>query len=144
MAVSVTSATRPTVSVRSALTTGAVAAVVSGAANVAISLFARGPLGVSAEFLPLTPGPIALWTIIGVLVGAAGWRLIVNRSPRSGAVLRTLVPTVLVLSLVPDVALLVTGAMPGTTVAGVVSLMVMHVITTAIAVTAYHRTMPTS
>ena len=144
MAVSVTTATRPAVSVRSALTTGAVAAVVSGAANVAISLFARGPLGVSAEFLPLTPGPIALWTVIGVLVGAAGWRLIVNRSARSGAVLRALVPTVLVLSLIPDVALLVTGATPGTTVAGVVSLMVMHVVTAAIAVTAYRRTMPTS
>ena len=144
MAVSVTTATRPAVSVRSALTTGGVAAVVSGAANVAISLFARGPLGVSAEFLPLTPGPIALWTVIGVLVGAAGWRLIVNRSARSGAVLRALVPTVLVLSLVPDVALLVTGAMPGTTVAGVVSLMVMHVVTATIAVTAYRRTMPTS
>jgi len=144
MAVSVTTPTRPAVTVRSALTTGAVAAVVSGAANVALSLFARGPLGVSAEFLPLTPGPIALWTVIGVLVGAAGWRLIVNRSARSGAVLRALVPTVLVLSLVPDVALLVTGAMPGTTVTGVVSLMVMHVVTAAIAVTAYRRTMPTS
>jgi hypothetical protein len=34
--------------------------------------------------------------------------------------------------------------MPGTTVAGVVSLMVMHVVTAAIAVTAYRRTMPTS
>jgi hypothetical protein len=144
MAVSATTPTRPAVSVRSALTTGAVAAVVSGAANVAISLFARGPLGVSTEFLPLTPGPIALWTIIGALAGAAGWRLIVNRSARSGAVLRALVPTVLVLSLVPDVALLITGAMPGTTVTGVVSLMVMHVVTAAIAVTAYRRTMPTS
>ncbi len=144
MAVSVTTPTRPAVSVRSALTTGAVAAVLSGAVNVAISVFARGPLGVSPEFLPLTPGPIALWTVIGVLIGATGWRLIVNRSPRSGAVLRTLVPTVLVLSLIPDVALLVTGAMPGTTVAGVVSLMVMHVVTAAIAVTAYRRTMPTS
>jgi hypothetical protein len=144
MAVSVTTPTRPAVSVRSALTTGAVAAALSGAVNVAISVFARGPLGVSAEFLPLTPGPIALWTVIGVLVGAAGWRLIVNRSARSSAVLRTLVPTVLALSLIPDVALLVTGAMPGTTVAGVVSLMVMHVVTAAIAVTAYRRTMPTS
>jgi hypothetical protein len=54
------------------------------------------------------------------------------------------VPTVLVLSLIPDVALLVTGAMPGTTVTAVVTLMVMHVVTAAIAVTAYRRTMPTS
>jgi hypothetical protein len=144
MAVPVTTPTRPAVSVRTALTTGAVAAVLSAAANVAISLLARGPLGASAEFLPLTPGPIALWTVIGVLIGATGWRLIVNRSPRSSAVLRTLGPTVLVLSLIPDVALLVTGAMPGTTVTAVVSLMVMHVVTAAIAVTAYHRTMPTS
>jgi uncharacterized protein DUF6069 len=144
MAVSVTTATRPAVGVRSALTAGAVAAVGAAVVNGAISLVARGPLGVSAEFVPLTPGPIVLWTVIGALVGAAGWRLIVNRSARSGAVLRALVPTVLVLSLIPDVALLVTGAMPGTTTTAVLALMVMHVVTAAIAVTAYRRTMPTS
>jgi hypothetical protein len=144
MAVSVTTATRPAVSVRSALTAGAVAAVGAAVVNGAISLFARGPLGVSAEFLPITPGPIVMWTVIGALVGAAGWRLIVNRSARSGAVLRRLVPTVLVVSFVPDVALLVTGAMPGTTTAGVLSLMVMHLVTAVIAVVAYRRFMPTA
>lgn len=135
---------RSVVSVRSALTAGAVAAVISSAANVGISLFARGPLDASDDFAPLTPGPIVMWTFIGVLVGAAGWRLIVNRSARSGAVLRRLVPTVLAVSLIPDVAVLATDALPGTTTAGVLSLVVMHVVTAAIAVTAYRRAMPTA
>ena len=133
---------RPAVSVRSALTAGAVAALISSVVNVAIALVARGPLGVGDEFVPLTPGPIVLWTVIGALVGAAGWRMIVNRSARSAALLRRLVPTVLAVSFIPDVALLVTRAMPGTTTAGVVSLMVMHLVTAAIAVTAYRRAMP--
>ncbi|HWU08255.1 MAG TPA: hypothetical protein VN520_18045 [Streptomyces sp.] len=131
-------------SVGSALTAGGVAAVAAGVVNLAVSLTARGPLGVSAEFLPLTPGPIVMWTVLGVLVGAFGWRLIVNRSQRSGAVLRTLVPTVLGVSLLPDVALLVSDAMPGTSTTGVLALMVMHVLTAGIAVAAYRRWMPTA
>jgi hypothetical protein len=135
---------RPAVSVRSALTAGAVAGAISAAANLAIAALARGPLGASDDFAPLTPGPIVLWTILGAVIGAAGWRMVVTRSARSGAVLRALVPTVLVLSLLPDVALLATDALPGTTTAGVLSLMAMHVVTAAIAVTAYRRAMPTS
>ena len=130
--------------VRAALTAGGVGAVTAGVVNLAVSLLARGPLGVSAEFLPLTPGPIVMWTVLGVLIGAFGWRLMVNRSERSGAVLRTLVPTVLVVSLLPDVALLATDAMPGTSTTGVLALMVMHVLTAGIAVGAYRRWMPTA
>ncbi len=130
------------VNVRSALTAGAVAGSLSVATNLVISLLARGPLDVSEDFVPLTPGPIVLWTLIGAVVGALGWRLIVNRSTRSGAVLRRLVPTVLAISLLPDVALLVTDSMPGTSTAGVLALMLMHVATAAIAVATYRRTMP--
>ena len=135
---------RSAVSARSALTAGGVAAVTAGVVNVAVSLVARGPLGVSDAFMPLTPGPIVMWTVLGALIGAFGWRLIVNRSARSGAVLRTLVPTVLGVSLLPDVALLATDAMPGTTATGVLALMVMHVLTAVIAVSAYRRAMPTA
>ncbi len=148
---SVTAATAPgattsrsAVSVRTALTAGAAAGVVAAVVNLAISAFARGPLDASDDFAPLTPGPIAMWTILGALIGAAGWRLFVNRSAGSGAVLRKLVPTVLVLSFIPDVALLATDSMAGQTTAAVLSLMVMHVLTAAIAVTAYRRAMPTS
>ena len=136
--------TRSAVSVGSALKTGAVAGAIASVVNLAISALARGPLGASDDFAPLTPGPIVMWTVLGAIIGAIGWRLIVNRSHRSAAVLRALVPTVLILSLLPDVALLATQAMPGTTTPGVLALMVMHLATAAIAVSAYRRAMPTS
>ena len=139
-----TSATtrRSGVSLGTALMTGAVAGVIATVTNVVISAIARGPLGAGDDFVPLTPGPIVMWTMLGAIIGAVGWRLIVTRSARSRALLNTLVPTVLVLSLVPDVALLATGSTPGQTTTGVVALMVMHVVTAVIAVTAYRKAMP--
>ena len=139
-----TTAARTTadVSLRTALTTGAVAGVVAAAVNVAISAFARGPLDAGDDFMPLTPGPIVMWTILGALVGAVGWRRIVNTSPRSRALLRRLVPAVLVLSFIPDVALLATDGMTGQTTPAVLSLMVMHAVTAAVVVAAYSRAMP--
>lgn len=141
-AASTTSIRRSVVSVRTALTAGAVAGGIAAVVNIAVSAVARGPLGAGDGFAPLTPGPIVLWTILGALVGAAGWRLFVNRSASSGALLARLVPTVLVLSFIPDVALLATDAMPGQSTAGVLSLMTMHVLTAAILVTGYRRAMP--
>ena len=122
--------------------TGAVAGVIAAVTNVVISAIARGPLGASDDFVPLTPGPIVMWTILGAILGAVGWRLIVNTSAHSRALLNTLVPTVLVLSLIPDVALLATDSTAGQTTAGVVALIVMHVVTAVIAVTAYRKAMP--
>jgi hypothetical protein len=110
--------------------------------NVGISAIARGPLGARHDFVPLTPGPVVMWTILGAIIGAVGWRLIVNTSAHSCALLNTLVPTVLVLSFVPDAALLATDSTAGQTTAGVVALMVMHVVTAVIVVTAYRKVMP--
>ena len=62
----------------------------------------------------------------------------------SRTVLNTLVPAVLVLSFIPDVALLATDSVAGQTTAGVVALMVMHVVTAVIVVTAYRKVMPAS
>ena len=107
-----------------------------------VSAVARGPFGASDDFAPLTPGPIVMWTILGAIIGAIGWRLIVTKKDDSRALLNRLVPTVLVLSLIPDVALLVTDSMAGQTTAGVLALMVMHVLTAAIVVTGYRRSMP--
>jgi hypothetical protein len=139
-----TTAARTTadVSHRTALTTGAVAGAVAAALNLALSAFARGPLDASDDFMPLTPGPIVMWTIVGALVAAVAWRRIVSTSPRSRALLRRLVPAVLVLSFVPDVALLATDGMTGQTTPAVVSLMVMHAVTAVVVVAAYRRAMP--
>jgi hypothetical protein len=133
---------RTAVSLRAALTAGATAGVAAAVVNVTISAVARAAFGVSDDFTPLTPGPIVMWTILAAIIGAAGWRFFVNRSVRSGALINKLVPTVLVLSFIPDVALLATDAMPGTTTAAVLSLMAMHVVTALIVVFAYRRAMP--
>ncbi len=125
-----------------AVKTGAVAGVIAAIANVAVSAIARGPFDASDDFVPLTPGPIVLWTIVGAIIGAIGWRLIVTKKANSRTLLARLVPTVLVLSFLPDLALLATDTMPGQTTAGVLALMVMHVLTAVIAVTAYRRSMP--
>ncbi len=61
-----------------ALKTGAAAGVIAAIANVAVSAIARGPFDASDDFVPLTPGPIVLWTIVGAIIGAIGWRLIVT------------------------------------------------------------------
>ncbi len=142
-ATTATSTGRSVVTVRTALSTGAIAGVLAAVVNVAIAAVARNAFDVSDDFQPLTPGPIVMWTILGAIIGAAGWRLFVNKSDGSHALLRKLVPTVLVLSFIPDVALLATDALPGTSTAAVLSLMAMHVVTAVIVVTAYRRAMPT-
>ena len=130
------------VTLGTAMRTGGIAAAIAVAANVVISVLARGPLGAGDDFVPLSAGPIILWTVIGALVGALGWRLIVNRSARSRALLTWLVPTVLVLSLVPDIGLLITDSTPGQSTTGVIALMILHVVTAAILVSVYRRVMP--
>ncbi len=133
---------RPALPASTALKTGAVAGVAAAVVNVVVSAVARGPFGASDDFAPLTPGPIVMWTILGAIIGAVGWRLIVTKKDDARALLVKLVPTVLVLSFLPDLALLATDAMPGQTTAGVLALMVMHVLTAAIVVTGYRRSMP--
>ncbi len=138
-----TATTGQRVSLRTALTTGAIAGVIAAVINAVIAAVARSAFDVSDDFQPLTPGPIIMWTILGALIGAAGWRAFVNRGAGSRQLLNKLVPVVVVLSFIPDVLLLATDALPGTSTAAVLSLMAMHVVTAVIVVTAYRRAMPT-
>ena len=119
-----------------------VAVVAAAVVNSVIAAIARGPLDVSSEFQPLTAPVFLMWTVVGVVVGALAWRLIVRRSPRPASLLRWLVPTVVVLSLIPDVLVLAAESMPGTSAPAVVALMVMHVATAAVAVPTYQRFLP--
>ena len=133
---------RPAVRLGTALAAGVLAGTTATVSNLLVSAVARGPLGASDEFVPLTAGPVVMWTLVGSVVGAVGWRVVVTRSARSRAVLARLVPAVLVLSLVPDVALLASDSVPGRTTAGVGALMVMHVVTAAVVVAVCRRAMP--
>ena len=96
--------------------------------------------GASEDFQPLTPGAYGFFTVVGVVAGLLGW-VLVRRRARAADTLRWLVPTVLVLSLVPDVALGFSDR-PGVSWGGVVALMVMHVVVTVAAVTSFRRFLP--
>ncbi len=107
-----------------------------------IALAGRGLLDVPAEFQPLTLAVYGPLTVLGVLAGAIGWHLIATRSRHASRLLTWLVPVVLVLSLIPDVLLLVSKSQPGTTTGGVIALMLMHFGVAAAAVPAYRRFIP--
>ena len=98
--------------------------------------------GASDEFQPLTAGPYGFFTVIGVIAGLVGW-LLIRRTANAAATLRWLVPTVLVVSLVPDV-LLGFSDRAGISWGAVVALMVMHVVVTVAAVTTFSRLLPVS
>jgi len=124
----------------------AVAAAIGAAGalviNSLIALLARTLFEVPSEFQQLTLPVYGMLTVLGAIAGAIAWHLVVARSRNASGLLRVLIPTVLVLSLLPDVMLLVTDSQPGTTTAGVVALMLMHVGVAAAAVPAYHRFTP--
>ena len=124
----------------------AVAATVGAAGglviNSLIALLARALFDIPSQFQQLTLPVYGFLTVVGAIAGAIGWHLVATRSRNAAGVLRVLVPTVLVLSFIPDVLLLVTDSQPGTTTAGVVALMLMHVGVAVAAVPAYRRFIP--
>ncbi|MGP3536382.1 DUF6069 family protein [Microbacterium sp. RD1] len=116
--------------------------VVASAIFTSALAFAALALGADAAFIPLQPGPYLTFGIAGFLVGLAGWVLVVRFARRSARVLRVLVPVLVLLTLVPDVVLLLTGFLPGTTGIGVAALMLMHVLVAATAVFIGQRISP--
>ncbi|HEX2288676.1 MAG TPA: DUF6069 family protein [Pseudonocardiaceae bacterium] len=111
--------------------------------NSLIAWAGRSLFDVPTAFQQLTPPVYGTLTVIGAIVGAVGWHLIATRSRNATRLLTWLVPTVLVLSLIPDVMLLVDkSSQPGTTTAGVIALMLMHFGVAAAAVPAYRRFIP--
>jgi hypothetical protein len=119
----------------------AVAAVGAVVVNALVSLVAQAA-GASEDFQPLRPGAYVFLTVVGVLAGAAGWAAVRRWSNRPAVVLRWLVPVVVVVSLVPDVALLFSDMQPNTSGLAVGALMLMHVATAAVAVPVFAKVLP--
>ncbi|HYH24623.1 MAG TPA: DUF6069 family protein [Blastococcus sp.] len=130
------------VSWKSTATAAAIAAVGAVVINGLIDLIGSALFDIPSEFQPLTLPVYGFLTVIGVIVAAIVWHLIVARSRNASGVLRVLVPVVVVLSLIPDLMLLGGDSQPGTTTAGVVTLMLMHVATAAVAVLVFRRFIP--
>ncbi len=112
------------------------AVVVAIAVNAVVALIAVAA-GAPATYGPLTLPAYALFTTLGIVVGWIGWSLVRRRARDPRRTLAILVPIVTVASFVPDVLLLVTRFIPGTTASAVIALMVMHLVVVAVAVPAY-------
>ncbi|GAA3840956.1 hypothetical protein GCM10022403_086480 [Streptomyces coacervatus] len=116
-------------------------AVVATALNAVVAVTARAA-GASDDFQPLHLTAYAPLTVFGVLVGAAAWAIVRARSARPAGLLRTLVPVIVLVSLVPDILVGASDSKPGTSWGAVIALMVMHFVVAAVAVPAFRRFLP--
>jgi hypothetical protein len=112
----------------------AAAVVVAFIVNTGIALAVRAldPNSVRTGVTPIEYGPL---TVAGVLVGTVGWAAVRRFAARPRAVLRVLVPAVVLLSFVADIILLTVGRSP----VNVVGLMVMHTLVALITVSTLAR-----
>ena len=117
--------------------------VLGGAvASVANAIVAFAGLSAGAEpTLPgLTPPAFITLSVLGVLVAAIGWT-VVGRARSAARILTVLVPVLLVLSLIPNIALALTAG-SAAVVTAAVALGIMHVVTVAVAVPVFRTFLP--
>jgi hypothetical protein len=103
-------------------------------ANVLIAMALRSGLGVPATFQPLSTPAVASATIVGML-GATlvfAWIARTQADPRRTFVL--VATAGMIVSWLPDLTIWATGVFPGTTMTGILSLMVLHVVAVGFAV----------
>jgi hypothetical protein len=124
---------------RSAVLAVAVTAVAAGVANLAISLIAQAMGADASVFAGLAPVVFIPFTVIGTVAGVAGWIVVRRRAERPAAVLRWLVPAVVAVTLLADVAVGV-----GLGWGGAVALGLMHIAVAVIAVPVFGHFLPLS
>ena len=110
---------------------GAVAVTLSVLLNAALVLTASS-LGVAPGFQPLTIPPVVFLSAVGAAGAAGVYWLLSRRVDEVGRSFTRVAAAVLLLSFLPDVGLLF--ADPAATVAGVVVLMLMHVVAATVSV----------
>lgn len=114
------------------------AIVVASAADTVLALLALAA-GAPDDFQPLKAPSYIFLTAVGVVAGAVGWAVLRKVSKDPQALVRWLVPTLVVVSFVPDFLLYGDG---GAT--GVGALLLMHVAVATTAVFIYRKVMPLS
>jgi len=113
---------------------GAITVALAVVVNVLIRTVAVSVLGIGEGFEPLGVGPTVFFTVVGVAGAVVVFGLILRFARRPIRLFRRVALAVLLVSLVPDVLMLFSGSMPGATVAGVLTLIVEHVASWAVAV----------
>jgi hypothetical protein len=125
---------RPPVSWRRLLAVGAGTVLACTAATVVVALALASWLQVPPVFTPLHTSSVASLTIPGVAGAVLVFGLVARRSRNPVATFRVVAAVALVISWVPDLLVLAARPFPGTTSAGVLSLMSLHVVAAGIAV----------
>lgn len=116
---------------------GLLAAIaVACVADAVLALLALAA-GAPDDFQPLKASSYIFLTTVGVVAGAVGWAIVRKASKDPQALVRWLVPTVVLVSFVPDFLLYGDG---GAT--GVGALLLMHVGVATAAVFTYRKVMP--
>ncbi len=132
---------------RIALPIALVASVVASLiVELIIAAIAHGA-GAYSDFQPLTFSGLIGPTVVGLLIAVVVWELVRRRAGDPVAVMRRLVPIVIVLSWVPDIALgathrEATTQLPHTTWGEVAALMVMHLFVAAIGLGLFSQLLP--
>ncbi len=103
------------------------AAIASIVLSAVIAAIAHGA-GASHSFKALDIATYTPFIVIGLLAGATAWNIIRNRSAEPVRLLTWLAPTVVAISLVPDIVVGTTGSLTGTSWGGVLALMGMHLV----------------
>jgi hypothetical protein len=113
---------------------GPLAIIAATLANVVLQQIAVALLNPDPGFLPLTLLPPILFTVVGMLGAVIVYAMIERFSRQPVQLFRRIALITLVVSFIPDILMLITGFNPGTTVANVAVLFLMHVVAWAIAV----------
>jgi H+/Cl- antiporter ClcA len=115
-----------------------VAAAASLLVNTAVVTLAAKGIDATAARTGLTVQEYVPTTVLGVLAGTAGWWTVRRTAHHPRAVLRILVPAVVLASFVPDLVVLANGR----TLLNVVALLLMHLVVATITVCALVRILP--
>ena len=115
------------------LAVGAGTVVASTIANVLIASALAGLFQVPAAFTALQAGPVASLTVLGVAGAVLVFAALTRLRPDPVRAFTVVAAVGLVISWIPDVTLYAAGS-PGATVAGILSLMSLHVVAAGLAV----------
>ena len=116
------------------LVVGGGLALVAAVANVVIAMALRNVLGVPTAFQPLSTPGVAGFTIIGMIGATLVFAWVARTQPHPRRTFVLIASVGLIVSLLPDLAVWAMGVFPGTTAAGILSLMVLHVVAAGFAV----------
>jgi hypothetical protein len=109
-------------------------ALVATVANVALAMALRSWLQVPAGFQPLTTPAVASLTIIGMIAATVVFAWAAHTRPDPIRTFLMIATVGLFLSWLPDLGIWVTAVFHGTTGAGILSLMTLHVVAAGCAV----------